>query len=203
MRVGIVLASGRSEDINALTPLAGLPLVRHVADRLEDVVDTLVVTCRDDQRDDIGVALARYGRTYFLAVDHGPDRPPLSGLQAGLRTAERETDAEYAFATSADRPFLDPRFVDHLFERATGSDAAVPRGESGLDPLHAVYHVETALDAFENALARQETLSVALSRLTRVAVDTAAAREDGVVESLERVDSPVALAAAERQVDRD
>lgn len=203
MRAGIVVASGRSEELAAVTPLAGLPLVRHVADRLEGVVNTLVVGCRDDQRDDVGVALARYGRTYFLAVDSEPERAPLSGLHAGLRTVARETDADYAFAVSVDRPFLDPRFVDHLFERAMGFDAAVPCGEDGPDPLAAVYHVGAALDTFEEALTRGNDLPVALSRLDHVTVAPADLCEAGAAESLERVDSPAALAAAERRLENE
>jgi len=46
---------------------------------------------------------------------------------AGIATGLNAADAEYAFVVACDMPFVDPEFVDYLFERAQRHDAAVPR----------------------------------------------------------------------------
>lgn len=205
MRAGIVIAGGRStrfgEGDKAVAPLAGTPMVRRVADRLEGVVDTLVVNCRDDQRDDIGVALARYGLTYYLAVDPTPDEGPMAGIRTGLRAVERETDAEYAFVAACDMPFLDPELVDHLFERAEGHDAAVPRVGEWYETTHAVYRAGAMADACDRALDRDERRIVApLDDLEWVVVEEAECREHGSLDSFENLNTREEFDAAERRL---
>ena len=156
MPAGVVLAGGRSTRFGdadkALAALAGVPMVRRVADLLGEVVDVLVVNCRTDQRAAFADALAGYDRPVRFAVDPDPDEGPMAGIRTGLREVE-ETDAAYGFVAACDMPFLDPDLVAYLFERARGRDAAVPRLTEWFETTHAVYRATPMADACDAALA--------------------------------------------------
>ncbi len=73
----------------------------------------------------------------ILATDEQPDRGPLEGLAAGLRSLPPDVDAFYA--TSCDVPLLVPSFVTAMFEHLTDHDIAVPFDGQYFHPLSAVY----------------------------------------------------------------
>lgn len=171
MRSGVVLAGGRSTRFGdadkAVASLAGVPMIRRVADRVAPVVSELVVNCRSDQRDAIEDALAGVDPSVRFAVDPVEDEGPLAGVRNGLHAA----DAEYALVVACDMPFVDAAFVDHLFERASGVDAAVPRVDDWYQPTQAVYRSTAMETACERALAAGERRTVApLSDLDHVVV---------------------------------
>ncbi|UPV75388.1 molybdenum cofactor guanylyltransferase [Halorussus limi] len=159
MPAGVVLAGGRStrfgEGDKAVADLAGVPMIRRVADRLAPVVDVLVVNCRADQREAVADALSGYDRPVRFATDPDPDEGPMAGIRTGLREVEA-TDAAYGFVAACDMPFLDPDLVAHLFERARGTDAAVPRPTEWFETTHAVYRATAMADACDAALAAGE-----------------------------------------------
>ncbi|NEU55500.1 molybdenum cofactor guanylyltransferase [Halorussus sp. MSC15.2] len=175
MPAGVVLAGGRStrfgEGDKAVGDLAGVPMIRRVADRLVPVVDVLVVNCRADQRETIAAALDGYDRPVRFAIDPDPDEGPMAGIRTGLREVE-ETDSRYAFVAACDMPFLDPDLVAYLFERARGRDAderespsdprqsrdaAVPRPTDWFETTHAVYRARPMADACDAALVAGES----------------------------------------------
>jgi molybdopterin-guanine dinucleotide biosynthesis protein A len=182
MRAGVIVAGGRSTRFEGgdkvVADLADVPMIRRVADRLTDVVDELVVNCREDQREAIADTLAGYPHDVAFAVDPEPDLGPMAGIRTGLSA----TTAEYGFVAAGDMPFLDPSFVEYLFGRAAGHDAALPRNEDGyFEPLHAVYRAEPMVRACEAALERDERRIVApLPDLAHVEVgpDEIAAKAD-------------------------
>jgi molybdopterin-guanine dinucleotide biosynthesis protein A len=162
MRAGVIVAGGSStrfEDGDKLVAdLAGVPMIRRVADRLVDAIDELVVNCRDDQQEAIAGAMDGYSLEVTFALDPEPDLGPMAGIRTGLSA----TTAEYAFVAAGDMPFLDASFVDYLFDRADGRDAALPRNEDGyFEPLHAVYRAEPMVAACEAALERDERRIIA------------------------------------------
>jgi len=162
MRAGVIVAGGRSSRFEGgdkvVADLAGVPMVRRVADRLADVIDELVVNCREDQHDAITDAMSGYPHDVTFAVDPEPDLGPMAGIRTGLSA----TTAEYAFVAAGDMPFLDDSFVTSLFDRAEGHDAALPRNEDGyFEPLHAVYRTEPMVRACDAALDRDERRIVA------------------------------------------
>jgi len=162
MPAGVVLAGGRSTRFGdrdkAVASLAGTPMIRRVADRIDAVVDELVVNCREDQREAIEAALDGYPLDVTFALDPEPDLGPMAGIRTGLSA----TTAEYAFVAAGDMPFLDDSFVDYLFDRAAGHGAALPRNEDGyFEPLHAVYRAEPMVEACQAALEREERRIIA------------------------------------------
>lgn len=154
MAAGLIVAGGRSTRFadrdKAVVELAGTPMIRRVADRVESPIDELVVNCRRAQRDDIEGALVGYDRPVRIAVDEDPDRGPMAGIRTGL-DAVNET---YAFVVAYDMPFVRPDLVDHLFDRARGRDAAVPKLGEWFQTTHAVYRAEQMAAACDAALER-------------------------------------------------
>jgi molybdopterin-guanine dinucleotide biosynthesis protein A len=156
MRGGLIVAGGRSTRFGdrdkAVADLAGTPMIRRVADRITPVVDELVVNCRDDQVEPIDRALTGLDLEPTFAADLEPDQGPMAGLMTGLRSVE----AKYAVVVACDMPFVDPKLVEFLFERADGHDAAVPKPDEWFQTTQAVYRANAMADACEAALDRGE-----------------------------------------------
>lgn len=198
---GVIVAGGHStrfgDEDKAVADLAGTPMVRRVADRLAGVVDALVVNCRTDQVDAIGAAMAGYEREVRFAEDPEPDLGPMAGIRTGLRAV----DAEYAFVSACDMPFVDPGLVAHLSERAAGRDAAVPRVGEWFEPTHAVYRADRMAGACDRALDRGERRVVApLDDLDYVVVEEPEIREHADLRTFESVDTREELDAAEARL---
>ncbi|WP_254536865.1 molybdenum cofactor guanylyltransferase [Halomarina litorea] len=204
MPTGVIVAGGRStrfgEADKAVASLGGTPMVRHVADRLASVVDSLVVNCRADQRGRIEDALDGYPLPVRFAVDEATDEGPMAGIGTGLRAVE----SEYAVVVACDMPFVDPGVVSYLFERAAGHDAAVPKLDDGwYQTTQAVYRADAMADACEAALAAGEHKILApLDRLDWVVVGEAGLRERGSLDTFENVNTREELRAAEERLRR-
>jgi molybdopterin-guanine dinucleotide biosynthesis protein A len=169
----------------AVVDIAGIPLVRRIADRLTEATDRLIVNCRSDQREAIAEALSDMEPTF--AIDPGPDLGPVAGIATGLNAAE----TEYAAVVAVDMPFLDPDILSYLFERGAGYDAAVPRPSEWFEPLHAVYRPEPMVEACERALEDSHPRIIdPLSSLEWTVVERKELLDHGSLDSFESVDTP-------------
>jgi molybdopterin-guanine dinucleotide biosynthesis protein A len=200
-RTAVVLAGGRStrfgEGDKAVADLAGTPMIRRVADGVEPAVDALVVNCRGEQVAGIREALSGYGLPVTFAEDERPDEGPMAGMATGLQAV----DGEYAFVVACDMPFVDAGFVDYLFDRAAGHDAAVPRPDQWFETTHAVYRAAAMAEACEAALTEGEERIVApLFDLDFVVVDAEAVREHGHPRTFENCNTKTDFADAERRL---
>ncbi|NIS29235.1 MAG: NTP transferase domain-containing protein, partial [Actinobacteria bacterium] len=140
----------------AVAELGGVPMIRRVADRLLEAVDELVVNGRPDQRAAVEAALEGLDARY--APDPEPDQGPMVGIRTGLAAA----DAEYAAVVACDMPFVEPALLEHLFERADGRDAAVPRvGDGWYQTTQAVYRADAMVAGCDRAIERGEGRIVA------------------------------------------
>ena len=194
-RAGVVVAGGRSVRMGgrekAVVDVAGMPLIRRVAEGLTPAVGELVVNCRADQRAPVAGALSGLDPTF--ALDEEPDRGPVAGIATGLEA----TDAEYAAVVACDLPFLDTGVLEHLFERAAGTDAAVPRPGDWFEPLHAVYRPGPMAEACRAALAEGDVRVIEpLFSLEHVVVERSELLQHGSLSSFESVDTPADLADA-------
>jgi molybdopterin-guanine dinucleotide biosynthesis protein A len=155
MVAGVLVCGGGStrfgEADKVCADLAGRALVRHVADRIEPVVDELIVNCRGSQRECIERAMAGYTHPVSYVYDEREDAGPLHGIERGLGA----TAAEYAVVVACDMPFVDPGFLETLLDRVAGHEVAIPRHGAGnwYQPLQAVYRVSAMQAAIESALA--------------------------------------------------
>ena len=110
-RAGIVLAGCDSrrfgEADKALAPVDGTPMVARVVECLGRVVEGVVVSCRDSQREDFERALEEFTPEVAVAFanDPVPDRGPLAGTRTALQAAEADSVA----VVGCDVPGL-PRF---------------------------------------------------------------------------------------------
>lgn len=161
MRGGVITAGGYStrfgESDKALAQIDSTPMLRHVADRLAPVIDTLVVNGRFDQLDTFAEAMDGYPHPVAYAADEHEGRGPVDGIATGL--AALDPTIEHAVVVACDMPGVDPTVLDALFMRATTShaDAIVPRTDDGwLQVLHAVYRPRPMIDAARRALVDEE-----------------------------------------------
>ena len=204
MNGAVVLAGGfstRFGDVDkAVADVAGEPMIRRVVATVAPLVDDIVVNVRTDQRRSIETALADLDVQYRFAFDDVPDRGPLAGMVVGL---ERST-AEYTLVIACDMPFVEREFVETLFERANGKEAAIPveRGEDGewLQPLQAVYETDRTLRVTSEALA--EGIDSPATAVGRLAFDAVTVSGDSEGWSLRNVNTPADRREAERYVER-
>ncbi|PGF18191.1 molybdenum cofactor guanylyltransferase [Natrinema sp. CBA1119] len=203
-RTAIILAGGHStrfgEADKAVADLAGTPMIRRVVDRLDPVVDEIVVNCRDEQVTAIRSVLEG-GPEFSFAVDPIPDRGPMAGIMTGLRDAS----GEYAAVVACDMPFVEPALVDHLFDRAAGHEAAVPRLEDQwFQTTQAVYRAGPMAEACERALERDERRVVEpLLDLDYIVVDEDEVREYAPLETFENVNTREEFEAALERLKED
>ncbi|ERG92063.1 MAG: molybdopterin-guanine dinucleotide biosynthesis protein A [Haloquadratum walsbyi J07HQW1] len=208
MRGGVVLAGGRSTRFGnqdkAVVTLAGTPLIKRVVDRIAGVVDEVVINCRQSQRDSITAALAESDTELQFAIDQTPDRGPMAGLARGLEI----TDATYTIAVGCDMPFIDPDFVEYLFDRITEgyADAVVPRVDEWYQPTHAVYTTTPMYAACRRALndgARQ--LIAPFEYLDIRTISEATINAHTTQQTFRNVNTPkeLSMAASELTADND
>ncbi|WP_435194173.1 molybdenum cofactor guanylyltransferase [Natronomonas sp. EA1] len=201
MPTGVIIAGGRStrfgEADKAVAPLAGVPMIRRVADRLVPLVDAIVINGRPDQREAIEAALADLS----LPVSYAPDETPDEGPMAGIGTGLRAVDTEYAVVVACDMPFLDRGVVELLFERAAGHDAAVPKLDDGwYQTTQAVYRADAMADACERAVARGDRKILApLEELDWVVISEAELESAGSLESFRNLNTQAEFERAETE----
>jgi molybdopterin-guanine dinucleotide biosynthesis protein A len=83
--------------------------------------------------------------------DRNPDRGPLEGLAAALRTLQDRADT--AYATACDVPLLVPAFISRIIQLCDGYQAAVPYIDGFDEPLAAAYSLDV-LPHIESLLAQ-------------------------------------------------
>ena len=221
MTTGAILAGGRSTRFGdadkAVAPIAGVPMVRRVADRLagtddpvppgadragggDAVADELVVNCRPDQRAAIAEALSGLPLPVRWAIDDEPDRGPLAGIRNACRTA---TDPRAA-VVACDMPFVDPDFLAAMCEMTAeaGAEAAVPRlDDRWYQTTQAVYATEPAAEACQRALDRGDRKVLALvDGVDAVVVDDETIRSLTTERTFTNVNTQSELDEAERAV---
>ena len=167
MRSGIVLAGGRSTrfggEEKSLKIVKGKRMICRVLDAMQGIVDEIVISVRDEsQRDMIRPIIDAYPFVYDEITGIGP----LAGIDSGLKKIE----GEYVFIAACDMPFINKKAVELLFEMAKGHDAAVPRHDNGfMEPLHAVYRRDAALEAVEASIkAGERRISAHVMRMSDV-----------------------------------
>ena len=196
-RAGVVLAGGYGERFGdaekALAEFEGQPMLVHVVDALDDVVDEVVVNCRPDQEESFSAALG--DRPVTVALDPEPDRGPV----AGLGTALDVVTAPVVAVVACDMPAVDPTFLRYLFERLGGNEAAVPAlPDDRRQPAQAVYRTAALREAAAESLAVGDgSLHDVVDRLQAAIVPPAEVQQVTSWRSLTDVTTPEDLAALE------
>lgn len=113
-------------------------MIESIVGVLESLVDEIIVVSHESLR--LPALVARV--PLRVVVDRVPGLGPLAGIREGLAAAT----AERAFVTSADAPFLEPAFVQALFDRP---GAVAPKVDGFVQPIAAVYPTALAALAAE------------------------------------------------------
>lgn len=155
----IILAGGKGKRMGyqekSLIDINGKPLIKYVTDRLENVVDEIIISVRDSTQGELLRKLLP-GHTY--AYDAYENTGPLAGILSGLTLCRNEI----CFITACDMPFINENVVTMLFRMNNDHDAVIPRHEDGLiEPLHAVYRCESMIRETEKAIKAGEKIILA------------------------------------------
>lgn len=132
----IVLCGGKSSRMGhdkASLPFGPELMLQRVVRIITEVIDPaqIVVVAASEQM------LPELPAQVIVTRDERPNRGPLEGIAAGLRSMP--TCVESVYATSCDVPLLIPEFVAMMFERLGDCDIAVPYDGQYHHPLAAVY----------------------------------------------------------------
>jgi molybdenum cofactor guanylyltransferase len=191
---GIVLCGGKSSRMGR--PKAWLPfgpevLLQRVVCTLSGVVDPVVVVAGQEQELPelpAGVLVARDAEEYL---------GPLNGLAGGL--ARLAGQAEIAYLSPCDVPFLRPAFVRRVVERLRLSQVAMPEIGGFQHPLAAAYRVSVLPVVRELLRAnRLRPADLAGAVPTTILRERDVADVDPAFESLRNINTPEEYAAALR-----
>ncbi|MHB8092799.1 MAG: molybdenum cofactor guanylyltransferase [Syntrophales bacterium] len=143
---GVILAGGKNSRMG--TNKAFLQIGK------ERLIDKNIRLLRDIFKDVIIVVsnpLEYLLQEATIVTDILPERGALGGLYTGLFFSPDK----FAFVMACDMPFLNPRFVEYMAEKAEGYDIVVPAPPDGLQPLCAVYS-RVCLPAIKNLLDKSQ-----------------------------------------------
>jgi molybdopterin-guanine dinucleotide biosynthesis protein A len=149
-RSAVVLAGGFSSRFGqdkGVLELANKPLMRHVIDAVNPVVDETVVVTNSKEKITEYARIA--GKSVRFVVDACESQGPLIGALTGFDAAQ----GKYTLLLPFDTPFISREVVSLLFELCIGKAAVIPRWPNEqIEPLHAVYQTKPALEAARQAV---------------------------------------------------
>lgn len=147
----IILAGGPSKYFGhdkGLINLANEPLIIRVLNKIQDIVDEVIVCLKNDSQTPLYSQLLPEA-SRIIVDDKGFPECSLRGAYTGLMNAR----GKYSIILPCDTPFISEKLVVLLFDIAVGVNAVVPRWPNGyIEPLQAVYRTEAALDAAKRSL---------------------------------------------------
>lgn len=146
----VILSGGFSRRFGqdkGILQLGNKPLIKHVLDAINNIVDDKIVVLSS------GVQAENYEKiidsNVKLLIDSGDKLGPLVGVLTGFR----EVHQGYVLLLPCDTPFISPDVLSLLFELCTNEAAVIPRWPNGyIEPMQAVYRANSALEAAEYAL---------------------------------------------------
>ncbi|MBI2354599.1 MAG: molybdenum cofactor guanylyltransferase [Deltaproteobacteria bacterium] len=155
---GVILAGGRSSRMGsnkALLPYRGGRFIEAIHRLLSGIfAEVILVTNHPEQYE-------------FLPCRKVSDRYPGLGALAGLHAGLYHGAAEHILAVACDMPYLNSALIRRLALLRYGADVVIPEGESGAEPLHAIYG-RGCLPFMEEALAADERRIVSFFHRVRV-----------------------------------
>lgn len=166
-RTAIILAGGVSSRLGqdkGLVRLGGKPLIQHVLEKVESLVDErLVVVSSEDQTKQYTKEL---GFETKVIADEAEFHGPLGGAAAGFEKAR----GEYSLLIACDTPFASKNVLQLLLELSLNKSAVIPRWPNCcIEPLEAVYCTKPALEAARDGLRSGEVrMQAMVNRLRNI-----------------------------------
>ncbi len=139
--------SSRFRQDRGILELNHKPLIKYVADAVKEVVEeTVVVTSSQERADEYKKIV---GPEVKFAVDLKPTMGPVVGALTGFKIVQ----GKYSLLLPVDTPFVFRKVLELLFELCHNRSAVIPRWPNQqIEPLHAVYVTQKALEAAEAAV---------------------------------------------------
>lgn len=185
-----IQAGGQSSRMGrdkGLVPLAGIPMIEHVLERVKGLGDEILITTNEP---------ADYR---FLGLPLYSDENPGSGALEGLRTALRSASGDEVLLVACDMPFLSRQLLEHLIAERDAAEVTIPEFDDRLQPFCCLYK-RRCLHAVEAALAEGRMSMVAFHPDVQVQII-----EEQIVRMLDpdglsffNVNTPEELEKAER-----
>jgi molybdopterin-guanine dinucleotide biosynthesis protein A len=161
-RSALIFAGGRATRLGGvnkgLLEVGGMLIIGRILASLGPLVDERVLLAND-------AALAKQ-QDVRLVFDPSPHAGVLPALAAGLRAAQ----GEVCLAVACDMPFVSRLLFEYMLElqQRVDADVVIPRTAGFLEPMHAVYRRQPALQAIEAALDRGEQRMISYLSAVRV-----------------------------------
>jgi molybdopterin-guanine dinucleotide biosynthesis protein A len=194
----IILAGGFSSRFGqdkGLLHLANKPLIKHILDVIDKIVDEKIVIVSSKTQAQNYAKVA--GSKVKVFVDDDDVQSPLVGALKGFKEASNE----YALLLPCDTPLLSKDILSLLLDLCTNKNAVIPRWPNGyIEPLQAVYCTKPALEAAKKALSEGKlNMQSMVEKLRGVRyVSTLVLRQlDPELKSFFNVNTPLDLRRAE------
>ncbi len=139
---GAILSGGPSSRMGcdkALLPYRGGRFIEAIHRKMAELFEEVIV---------VGSEPGQYD---FMPCRLVPDLFPGMGALAGIHSALFHSDTDRVFVVACDMPHIKGELIRYLCGFGGEADVVVPEGESGPEPLYAVYG-KGALPALEQAL---------------------------------------------------
>ena len=118
-----------------------------VKNKVEKIVKEVIVVVKSSSQRKSYLLL--FPKETKILIDTKGLQSPLIGALTGFENA----NGEYSILLPCDTPLVSLEVVNLLFSKALEMDAAIPRWPNGyIEPLHAVYKTEPALEAARSAV---------------------------------------------------
>ena len=194
----VILAGGFSRRFGqdkGLLPLANKPLIEHVLDTIDKIVDEkIVVVSSKTQAENYTKVLDSKVKVF---IDDDNVQSPLVGALKGFKEASNE----YALLLPCDTPLLSKDVLSLLLDLCPNKNAVIPRWPNGyIEPLQAVYCTKPALEAAKKALSEGKmNMQSMVDKLRGVRyISTLVLRQlDPELKSFFNVNTPMDLRKAE------
>jgi molybdenum cofactor guanylyltransferase len=197
-RSAVILANGISSGLEEdwlLSELHSKPLIRRVADVVKGVAEEVIVVTNSQEQADKYAELLGAGTKFAITSEAA------TGTLIGALTGFKIAQGKHSLLLAADMGLVSRDVIDLLFELCHGRTAAIPRWpDERIEPLQAVYHTKSALEAGRLALEDGEVdVSVLIENLGGVRyISTLVIQEmDPGLKTFFNVNSPVDLKRAE------
>lgn len=185
----VVVAGGRSrrfgEQDKLVAELDGQPLIDRAAAAASRATrrDPVVATRDGSHADRLADAITGVTPSFVH------DDPEYEGPVAGVSAALDAVDTPWVFVCGGDMPWLSPRAIRHLSERAERLSPAgvVPLSDGRPEPLHGVYRVPELREAVDDACPRTSLRGI-VERLSPLVTVPATHADDSLRGSLADVD---------------
>ena len=158
----IILAGGESSRMGqdkGLMLLDGKPMIQHIIEAVESIVDDIIIIAHHNGYESFG---------YPVYQDLIKNKGPLGGIYTGLHYSSSKKN----IVLSCDVPLLTKKLIQLLIKESEGFDVTVPINNGEIHPLIAVYS-SSCIAVFKKELEKGHLkVKEALEKVNLNVVDT-------------------------------